>query len=179
MQMLISILLAIFVLVPNHARASELPGEFVTRCLAPLVNASYFVTDGLLGPVDLPDGDIGVEGAAAHRQSWQFPDRNWKFGSFLAGTEELIVVRACEITVFDFQESDSAVLVGVMNAMGLSAETCQFKLNPSGTVAFRSIVHKTKRGFPILINYSPLYNGGHLLVAWEILPDTAASPCDR
>lgn len=179
MQMLIIILLAIAVLVPNYAKASELPSEFVTRCLVPLVDARSFVTESLVGPLGASDVDIGVDGVAAKRQSWQFPDRNWKFGSISARTERSPVARACGITVFDFRDSDSAVVISVMNAMGLPAEVCQFKLTAPGMVGFRSVVHKTKRGAPILVNFSPLNDGSHLLMAWEILPKTATSPCSR
>lgn len=166
-------------LFPVMANATELPDEFLTRCLVPMVEADPFVSAGLVGPSSLPNADIGVEGVAAQRQSWQFPEKNWTLGTMMAGDAQITVARACGITVSGFQGADSTVVAKVMKAIGLTAEVCQFELDAAGVFGFRSVVQNTKRGLPILVNFSPLDDGSHVLMAWEVSPDVASSPCRR
>lgn len=166
-------------LFPAFANATELPGEFLMRCLAPLIDADPFVLEDLLGPTNLPDADIGVEGATARRQSWQFPEKNWTLGTMTAGNAQLTVARACGITAHDSQGTDSSVISEVMSAVGHPAEVCQYELNTAGVFGFRSVVHNTKRGLPLLVNFSPVDDASNVLMAWEVSPQIAESPCSR
>ena len=88
------LLVAFLALLPVLANASELHDEFINRCLFPLGEGEPFVTEGLLGPFSAPDEDIGVQGAAAVRKSWQFPNNNWVFGTIEAGSANFVIARA-------------------------------------------------------------------------------------
>ncbi len=171
------VVLVFSVLLPAVAHATTLTDEFLTRCVEPLVGAKPLVSAGLVGPSNLSDLDIGVEGGAAQRWSWQFPKKNWTLGIARVGNQQVTAVRACGITVYGFEGANDSIVAKVMSTMGLPPELCEFKLDLAGESGFRSVVQKTKRGFPILINFSPLNDGGHVLMAWEVLPHVASSPC--
>jgi len=172
-------LLTLPCLFPTFANATELPDAFLTRCLAPLIDAGPFVLEGLSGPTDLPDADISVEGATARRQSWQFPEKNWTLGTMIAGNAQFTVARACGITVHNAQGTDRSVVSEVMSAVGAAEDVCQYEGNTAGVFGFRSVVRNTKRGFPVLVSFSPVDDGDNLLMAWEVSPQIAESPCNR
>ena len=171
------LLVAFLALLPVLANASELHDEFINRCLFPLGEGEPFVTEGLLGPFSALDEDIGVQGAAAVRKSWQFPNNNWVFGTIEAGSANFVIARACGITVDKFQGSQSSVIAKTMSSLGLPTDFCTLELAVTGQFAYQSVIQSDKSGIPVLVNFSPVNDGSHVLMAWQVSHEIAASPC--
>ncbi|GAA6181234.1 hypothetical protein NBRC116594_26720 [Shimia sp. NS0008-38b] len=160
---------------PGLAEASGFQSAFLSRCLNPLIQGGEFDTSGLMGPVALPNMNIGVKGMDVERRVWQTGDPNVSFGTMVSKG----VFRGCGVTLKAFDGAPVRVLEDVLGAVGQTSEICHFDLTYRDLRGYRAVVRRAGSDLPILVNFSPAEGRDYSLLAWESVPEKVDRACSR